>query len=188
MCLSKKCKIKPGTAVRGTLATRKPSETLWPVDLVGFQQALSISKTFNSWSLRFILTVMGWWKTGPFVWQVPWWEKEVGMYVCGWCLAGLWEGSDWSVSVKMVFSRDRFLCCSVCTWMFALYSPVEQMPLPDHRKGRIYREPCRFSWRGAEATSQLWWQLSSSLHTSLQLFTALFGLIRQLQRFSAQWN
>lgn len=41
------------------LATKNPSETHWPVDLVGFQQALSISKTFNPWSLRLESTHVG---------------------------------------------------------------------------------------------------------------------------------
>lgn len=104
-------------------------------------------------------------------------------------VSGVRQDFGRAVIDQNVFSRDRYLCCTVCTWMFALHSLVEQMSLPDHGKGRIYREPCWFSWRGAEATSWLWWQLSPSLHTSpFQLFPALFGLILQLQRSPAQWN
>lgn len=77
-------------------------------------------------------------------------------------MAGLWEGSNCSVSVRMM-SRGGFLCCRVHMQMFAPHTWSSECPARLWG-GRTYREPCRVSLRGCRNSKQ-------TLLTALVMFT-----------------
>lgn len=116
MCISEKWKIKPCTEARGMLATRKTSEAPWSVYMVGFQQAIIISRNFISRRLWLILTVTVYvcYKLGLLFDLVG---EGGGMYVLVKCRV-LWESSARSVSVKIVDAQWRSMSAHDVEWQW----------------------------------------------------------------------
>lgn len=98
------------------LATTKTSEALWSVYMVGFQQAITISRNFISRRLWLILTVTVYVcnKLGLLFDLVG---EGGGMYVLVKCRA-LWESRAWSVSVKMVGAQWRSMSVHDVEWQW----------------------------------------------------------------------
>lgn len=133
---------------------------------MGLQQALNISKTFNSWILWFNITeqVEG---HQEGVLDDRSWGSCLGIWGCVWNLAGLWKGSKFCVSQNVVeqgwISVLQCSCADVCT-------PHLEQWVPCQTLGKAgFMENHAGSWQGgAEAASSV----DSSHHIQAQVTAA----------------